>query len=153
VCSSKMPQASPTMYRSIADHVQWSTMYRSCSAEARCNGLAVQVVEAAHGVGLPTTSTIMFGHVDSPASWARHLAALRSLQKRTRGITEFVPLPFVHMQAPIYSKGPNRIHLVLSPMKNRTCGSYSAALRPHAGIHLLQRSIHGSVSHFNHVAN
>lgn len=64
-----------------------------------------QVIETAHKVGLPTTSTIMFGHVDGPRNWARHLAALRALQQRTRGITEFVPLPFVHMEAPIYLKG------------------------------------------------
>jgi len=67
--------------------------------------MSVQVVEAAHGVGLRTTSTIMFGHIDQPAAWAQHLASLRDLQKRTGGITEFVPLPFVHMQAPIYLKG------------------------------------------------
>jgi hypothetical protein len=59
----------------------------------------------AHEVGLPTTATIMFGHVDSPRNWARHLLAVRVLQQRTGGITEFVPLPFVHMEAPIYLKG------------------------------------------------
>lgn len=47
----------------------------------------------------------MFGHVDGPRNWARHITALRSLQQRTAGITEFVPLPFVHMEAPIYVKG------------------------------------------------
>ena len=47
----------------------------------------------------------MFGHCDSPAAWARHLAALRGLAARTGGITEFVPLPFVHMEAPLYLKG------------------------------------------------
>ena len=62
-------------------------------------------MEAAHGVGLRTTSTIMFGHVDAPPAWAAHLAALRDLAERTGGISEFVPLPFVHMQAPIYLKG------------------------------------------------
>lgn len=65
----------------------------------------MQVIETAHEVGLPTTSTIMFGHVDGPRNWARHLTALRALQQRTAGITEFVPLPFVHMEAPIYLKG------------------------------------------------
>lgn len=65
----------------------------------------VQVIETAHEVGLPTTSTIMFGHVDGPRVWARHLLAIRALQRRTGGITEFVPLPFVHMEAPIYLKG------------------------------------------------
>ncbi|WP_332771873.1 5-amino-6-(D-ribitylamino)uracil--L-tyrosine 4-hydroxyphenyl transferase CofH [Phenylobacterium sp.] len=63
------------------------------------------IIAAAHGVGLPTTSTIMFGHVDRPIHWTRHLLALRRLQARTGGITEFVPLPFVHMQSPIYLRG------------------------------------------------
>ena len=65
----------------------------------------IAVIEAAHGVGLKTTSTIMYGHLDGPVSWARHLSRLRALQERTFGITEFVPLPFVHMEAPIYLKG------------------------------------------------
>jgi hypothetical protein len=67
--------------------------------------MPLQVVEAAHCAGIRTSSTIMFGHVDSFGAWARHLLALRALQARTGGITEFVPLPFVHMQAPIYLKG------------------------------------------------
>jgi FO synthase len=65
-------------------------------------------VEAAHSVGLRTTSTIMFGSVETPLSWARHLLALRDLQSRTGGITEFVPLPFVHMEAPLYRHGRAR---------------------------------------------
>ena len=68
----------------------------------------VEVVETAHRVGLPTTSTLMFGHVDGPEHWARHLSVLRGLQQRTGGITEFVPLPFVHMEAPLYRKGRSR---------------------------------------------
>ena len=50
----------------------------------------------------------MFGHVDGPRNWARHLLAARELQQRTGGFTEFVPLPFVHMEAPIYLKGGAR---------------------------------------------
>ena len=68
----------------------------------------LDVVEAAHGQGFRTTSTIMYGHIDGPLNWARHLMRLRDLQKRTGGITEFVPLPFVHMEAPIYLKGKAR---------------------------------------------
>lgn len=68
----------------------------------------LDVVRTAHEVGLRTTSTIMFGHVDRPIHWARHLIRLRELQWRTGGITEFVPLPFVHMEAPIYLKGKSR---------------------------------------------
>lgn len=63
------------------------------------------VIEAAHSVGLKTTSTIMFGHLEHPDSWARHLLALRELQARSGGITELVPLPFVHMEAPMYRRG------------------------------------------------
>lgn len=66
------------------------------------------VVETAHRVGLKTTSTIMFGHVERPRSWARHLLHLRDLQERSGGLTEFVPLPFVHMEAPIYLRGKAR---------------------------------------------
>ena len=68
----------------------------------------LQVMETAHGVGLRTTATIMYGHVDEPRHWARHLAAVRDLQRRTGGFTEFVPLPFVHMEAPLYLKGRAR---------------------------------------------
>ena len=56
----------------------------------------------AHGLGLRSNVTIMFGAVEQPRSWARHLVRTRSLQKETGGFTEFVPLPFVHMAAPIY---------------------------------------------------
>jgi FO synthase len=66
------------------------------------------VVEAAHRVGLRTTSTMMFGTVETPRSWAQHLLALRALQARTGGITEFVPLPFVHMEAPLFRRGQAR---------------------------------------------
>jgi FO synthase len=66
------------------------------------------IVEAAHRRGLRTTATIMFGHIDRPQHWARHLLHLRDLQERTAGFTEFVPLPFVHMAAPLYLKGRAR---------------------------------------------
>jgi FO synthase len=69
----------------------------------------LDVVAAAHKAGLPTTSTIMFGHIEEPRSWARHLLAIRDLQERTGGITEFVPLPFVHMEAPMYLRGQARM--------------------------------------------
>jgi FO synthase len=68
----------------------------------------LEVMETAHGLGLRSTTTIMFGHVDGPRHWARHLLRLRDLQARTGGFTEFVPLPFVHMEAPIYLKGRAR---------------------------------------------
>jgi FO synthase len=68
----------------------------------------LDVQRAAHRLGLRTTSTIMYGHVEAPISWARHLLALRDLQVETGGFTEFVPLPFVHMEAPMYRHGRAR---------------------------------------------
>ena len=68
----------------------------------------LDVVETAHRAGLNTTATIMFGHVDRTEHWARHLLAIRRLQEKTGGFTELVPLPFVHMEAPIYFKGRAR---------------------------------------------
>jgi FO synthase len=65
----------------------------------------LNVIETAHRVGFRTTATIMFGHVDHYQHWARHLLRIRALQARTNGFTEFVPLPFVHMEAPMYRKG------------------------------------------------
>ena len=69
----------------------------------------LEVMETAHDVGFRTTATIMFGHVDQPNHWARHLLRLRELQSRTGGFAELVPLPFVHMEAPIYLKGLARM--------------------------------------------
>ena len=66
------------------------------------------VMVTAHGLGLRSTATMMFGHIDGPASWANHLEVLRRIQRRTGGLTEFVPLPFVHMGAPIFLRGRSR---------------------------------------------
>jgi len=68
----------------------------------------LRVMEIAHGTGLRTTATIMYGHIDGYENWARHLNRIRSLQDKTGGFTEFVPLPFVHMEAPIYLRGEAR---------------------------------------------
>jgi len=68
----------------------------------------LQVMAEAHAAGFRTTSTIMYGHMEQPVSWARHLLRLKALQDRTGGFTEFVPLPFVHKEAPIYWKGKAR---------------------------------------------
>lgn len=68
----------------------------------------LDVMRAAHEVGLRSTATIMFGHVDRYDHWARHLLAVRDLQQETGGFTEFVPLPFVHMEAPMWRKGLSR---------------------------------------------
>ena len=66
------------------------------------------VMRAAHSVGLRTTATIMFGHVEGYHHWARHLLAIRDLQAQTGGFTEFVPLPFVAHEAPLYRRGRAR---------------------------------------------
>ena len=68
----------------------------------------LEVMETAHKVGFKTTATIMYGHIDRPRHWANHLLRIRALQKRTGGFTEFVPLPYVHMEAPMYLKGRSR---------------------------------------------
>ena len=68
----------------------------------------LEVMRTAHRVGLRSTATIMFGHIDHYGHWARHLLAIRDLQAETGGFTEFVPLPFVHMEAPIWRKGAAR---------------------------------------------
>jgi FO synthase subunit 2 len=65
----------------------------------------VEVITSAHELGIPTTSTIMYGHVETSEHKARHFALLREVQRRTGGITEFVPLSFVHSEAPMYQKG------------------------------------------------
>ena len=67
-----------------------------------------EVMLIAHELGLRSTSTIMFGHIDDPLAWANHLEVIREIQRRTGGFTELVPLPFVHMGAPIYLRGRAR---------------------------------------------
>lgn len=66
------------------------------------------VMRTAHECGIRSTATIMYGHVEQPIHWARHLVRIRTLQQQTGGFTEFVPLPFIHMEAPIYLKGKAR---------------------------------------------
>lgn len=68
----------------------------------------LEVMRTAHKVGLKSTATIMFGHVDAPLHWASHLMRIRELQVETYGFTEFVPLPFVHMEAPVWRAGRAR---------------------------------------------
>ena len=68
----------------------------------------VEVVTTAHGLGIPSTATMMYGHVDHPRHWVAHLRLLRQVQERTGGFTEFVPLPFIHHNAPVYLAGVAR---------------------------------------------
>jgi 7,8-didemethyl-8-hydroxy-5-deazariboflavin synthase CofH subunit len=65
----------------------------------------IEVITSAHALGIRTTSTIMYGHVETPAHWIRHMDLLRSIQQRTGGFTEFVPLSLIHHEAPMYRRG------------------------------------------------
>jgi 7,8-didemethyl-8-hydroxy-5-deazariboflavin synthase CofH subunit len=68
----------------------------------------VEIITTAHELGIPTTSTMMYGHVEEPADWVRHILLLRSIQKRTGGFTEFVPLGFIHENTRLYRHGGAR---------------------------------------------
>ena len=68
----------------------------------------LEVHDVAHRVGLHSNVTMMFGHVERPVHWARHLIRAREQQQRSGGFTEFVPLPFVHMEAPMWLQGRAR---------------------------------------------
>ncbi len=87
----------------LDDEVRWVLTKGKLPA-----GAWVEVITTAHEIGLATTSTMMYGHVDQPRHWVAHLKLLRSIQERTGGFTEFVALPFVHQQAPIYLAGVAR---------------------------------------------
>ncbi|MGB9125715.1 MAG: 5-amino-6-(D-ribitylamino)uracil--L-tyrosine 4-hydroxyphenyl transferase CofH, partial [Nitrosotalea sp.] len=64
----------------------------------------IEVIKTAHKIGIPSTSTIMFGHLESPEDRAKHIALIRDIQKETKGFTEFVPLNFIHSEAPMYKE-------------------------------------------------
>jgi len=93
----------------------------------------VEIVSTAHEVGLRSSSTMMYGHVDNPRHWVAHLNVLRGIQDRTGGFTEFVPLPFVHQNSPLYLAGgarPGPTH------------------RDNRAVHALARiMLHGRISH------
>jgi 7,8-didemethyl-8-hydroxy-5-deazariboflavin synthase CofH subunit len=71
-------------------------------------GRWVEIITAAHELGIPTTSTMMYGHVEESADWVRHMLLLRTIQKRTGGFTEFVPLGFIHENTRLYRHGGAR---------------------------------------------
>ncbi|MEI8632062.1 hypothetical protein P4S72_08055 [Vibrio sp. PP-XX7] len=86
----------------------------------------VSIVRTAHEVGIKTTSTIMYGHVDQPKHWAGHLELLRNIQQETGGFTEFVPLGFVHYKTKLYNDnptvvrpGPTHVPNILKCMRSR----------------------------------
>lgn len=98
----------------------------------------IEIVSTAHRIGLPTTSTMMYGHVDNPRHWVGHLEVLKgvqdtALENGSTGFTEFVPLPFVHTSAPIYLAG------VARP---------GPTLRDNLAVHAMARiMLHGRVPH------
>ncbi|MGD0553401.1 MAG: bifunctional FO biosynthesis protein CofGH [Streptosporangiaceae bacterium] len=84
----------------LDDDVRWVLTKGKLPASAW-----IEVISTAHSLGIPTTATMMYGHVDTPAHWVRHLRVIRGVQERTGGFTEFVLLPFIHENAPIYLAG------------------------------------------------
>jgi FO synthase len=84
----------------LDDEVRWVLTKGKLPAAAW-----IEVMTTAHELGIPTTSTMMYGHVDTPAHWVGHLRVIRGIQERTGGFTEFVLLPFVHASSPIYLAG------------------------------------------------
>ncbi|MCV7399494.1 bifunctional FO biosynthesis protein CofGH [Mycobacterium fragae] len=93
----------------------------------------IDIVTTAHEVGLRSSSTMMYGHVDSPRHWVGHLKVLRDIQDRTGGFTEFVPLPFVHQSSPLYLAGASRP---------------GPSHRDNRAVHALARiMLHGRISH------
>src|SRR5438445_12819931 len=91
----------------------------------------VEIITAAHEQGIPTTSTMMYGHVEEPADWVRHMLLLRAIQKRTGGFTEFVPLGFIHENTRLYRHGG---------------ASPGAKLEEHLRVHALARVLlHGAI--------
>jgi FO synthase len=93
----------------------------------------IDVVKTAHSVGLPTTSTMMYGHVDHPRHWVDHLNVIAGIQRETGGFTEFVPLPFVHQSSPIYLAG------VARP---------GPTVRDNRAVHAMSRiMLHGLIDH------
>ncbi len=93
----------------------------------------IEVVTTAHEVGLRSSSTMMYGHVDTPRHWVGHLNVLRRIQDRTGGFTEFVPLPFVHHNSPLYLAGAARP---------------GPSHRDNRAVHALARiMLHGRIAH------
>jgi FO synthase len=93
----------------------------------------IDVVTTAHDLGIASTSTMMYGHVDNPAHWVGHLALLRQVQERTGGFTEFVALPFIHHNSPVYLAG------VARPGSTR---------RDDRAVHAMARlMLHGAIDH------
>jgi FO synthase len=111
----------------LDDDVRWVLTKGKLPASAW-----IEVITTAHELGIPTSATMMYGHVDTPAHWVGHLRVIRGIQERTGGFTEFVLLPFVHASAPIYLAGLAR------PGPTR---------RENRAVHALSRiMLHGAIS-------
>ncbi len=111
----------------LDDDVRWVLTKGKLPASAW-----IEVITTAHELGIPTTATMMYGHVDTLAHWVGHLRVIRGIQQRTGGFTEFVLLPFVHASAPIYLAGLAR------PGPTR---------RENRAVHALSRiMLHGAIS-------
>ena len=97
----------------------------------------VEIVATAHELGIPSSSTMMYGHVDHPRHWVGHLRTLAALQDRTGGLTEFVPLPFIHTNAPVYLAGLARPG---PTMRDNRAVHAVARLMLHGRVHNVQTS-------------
>jgi FO synthase len=104
----RLKQAGLGTLPGTAAEILHDEVRRELCADKLTTGQWLEVMAAAHAAGLRTTATIMYGHIDQPRHWAHHLLRIRRLQQQSGGFTEFVPLPFVHMEAPIYRRGKAR---------------------------------------------
>jgi FO synthase len=110
----------------LDDDVRWVLTKGKLPASAW-----IEVITTAHQLGIPTSATMMYGHVDTPAHWVAHLRVIRGIQERTGGFTEFVLLPFVHASSPIYLAGLARP---------------GPTLRENRAVHALSRiMLHGAI--------
>jgi FO synthase len=115
----------------------------------------IDIITTAHQLGLPTTATIMYGHIDSPKHWVEHIGKIRTIQKKTGGFTEFVPLGFVHYESPLYTKnnhvrpGPTfdeniKMHAISRVMLNGWIDNIQASwvkLGPEYAIQMLRAGV------------
>ena len=92
-------------------------------------GQWIEVITAAHGLGIPTTSTIMYGHIETPVHWVKHMNLLRDIQHETRGFTEFVPLSLIYQESPMYQ------HRVLPDLRQGATGT--EVIKMHAVARLM----------------
>lgn len=116
----------------LDDEVRWVLTKGKLPAAAW-----IDVVTTAHDVGLPSSSTMMYGHVDAPRHWVAHLRVLRRIQEDTGGFTEFVPLPFIHHNSPLYLSGASRP----GPTARENLAVHAMArLMLHGAVHNIQTS-------------